>query len=326
LTASVIIPCHNAERWIGEAVDSCLNQTYQPIEIVAVDDGSTDASLAVLRSYGAAIKLLSGPNRGGNHARNHGFAHSRGEYIQFLDADDYLLPEKIGRQVAFLEQTGADVVYGDWLHRFEHPDGTSTLSEESIAGEQLDVLEALLAGWWTANMTLLTRRHVVERCGGWDESIKVGQDRDFFVMVSILGVDIRYQPGCHSVYRRYGDVTLSTSSRRIWSEEHLRVLEKAEHQLAATGRFVPRYRVAMAKSYFHLARAYYDLDAATYERLLEKTLELSPDFRPDESRLYNAVWRLSGFAGAEKLAKIKREVRGRVRQSASSRSKSPEPV
>lgn len=315
LTVSVIIPCHNAERWIGEAVDSCLNQTYHPIEILVVDDGSTDASLEVLRSYGTEIQLYSGSNCGGSHARNQGFALSRGEYIQFLDADDYLLPKKIGRQVAFLEQTGADVVYGDWRHRFENADGTRTLGEESIAGKQADVLEALLSGWWTANMTLLLRRQVVDRCGGWDESIRVGQDRDFFVTVSMSGADVRYQPGCYSVYRRYGDVTLSTSSRQVWLEGNECILEKAERQLVAAGKLTPRYRRAMAKSYFHLARGYYDLDPVAYKRLLDKTLELFPSFRPDESWLYNAAWWLSGFAVADKLAHIKRGVIRRIRRS-----------
>jgi glycosyltransferase involved in cell wall biosynthesis len=310
----VIIPCHNAERWVREAVDSCLSQTYQPIEIVVVDDGSSDASLAVLRSYGTAISLHSGPNRGGSHARNYGFALSGGEYIQFLDADDYLLPEKIGRQVTFLEQTGADLVYGDWRHRFEHPDGHSTLGDEHIAGEQTDVLESLLAGWWTANMTLLVRRHVVDLSGGWDETLEVAQDRDFFLGVSMLGVDIRYQAGCHSVYRRYGDVTVSTFSRRSWLEGHQRILEKAERCLVAADRFPGQYRQAMAKSYFHLARGYYDLDLEIYRHLLDKTLELDPDFRPGESWLYNMAWRLAGFGSADRLAKFKRDVTRRIYQ------------
>src|SRR3954451_21632885 len=89
---SIIIPCYNAERWLNESIDSCLRQTYRPLEIVVVDDGSTDKSLQILMSYGSRIKYVTGPNRGGNHARNTGFALTKGEYVQFLDADDYILP------------------------------------------------------------------------------------------------------------------------------------------------------------------------------------------------------------------------------------------
>ena len=92
---SVIIPCHNDEDWVSKAVGSCLSQTHEPLEIIVVDDGSTDSSRDILRSYGDQIRLLCGPNRGGSHARNRGFRLSCGDYIQFLDADDYLLPEKL---------------------------------------------------------------------------------------------------------------------------------------------------------------------------------------------------------------------------------------
>src|ERR1700722_9877011 len=105
LLVSIIIPCYNAERWVQEAVESCLNQSYPNIEIIVVDDGSTDRSLEILRRYGPRIKLKSGPNRGGNVARNQGFALSSGRYIQYLDADDYLEPDKIARQVRFLDET-----------------------------------------------------------------------------------------------------------------------------------------------------------------------------------------------------------------------------
>ena len=101
---SIIIPCYNAEKWLTEAIDSCLNQTYSNIEVIVVDDGSTDGSLDIIKSYGNKIIWETGKNKGGNHARNRGFVLSKGAYIQFLDADDYILPEKIARQVDFLEQ------------------------------------------------------------------------------------------------------------------------------------------------------------------------------------------------------------------------------
>jgi glycosyltransferase involved in cell wall biosynthesis len=306
---------------VGEAVDSCLGQTYQPIEIVVIDDGSTDRSLDILCLYGDKIRLARGPNRGGSSARNQGFALSQGEYIQFLDADDYLLAEKIERQVAFLEEFGADAVYGDWQHRFHEPDGSSRLGDVQVAGQQKDVLESLLAGWWVANNALLVRRQAVVDAGGWDEALSAAQDRDFFTTLALGGADIRYQPGCHSIYRRYGSVTVSTGSPPRWLESHQLALEKAEVSLVEAGRLGSRYRNALAASYFRLARNYYDLDRYMYLRLLDKVLWLCPAFAPSESQLYNVAWRLAGFAAADKLASYKRRIScgmgavfGRVRE------------
>ena len=312
---SVVIPCYNAEEWVAEAIDSCLSQTYRPLEIIVIDDGSTDGSGEVLRSYEGKIRLESGPNRGGNHARNRGFALSLGEHIQFLDADDYLLPEKIERQVAFLEHSGADVVYADWRHRFHKPDGSSHLGDVQISGQQADVLESLLAGWWVAPVALLWRRRTVAASGGWDETLTAAQDRDFFTTVALRGADIQYQPGCHSIYRRYGNLTVSTGSLPRRLENHQRVLEKAEASLAEADRLVPGYRSALATSYFGLARNYYDLDRSMYLELLDKVLWLCPGFEPSESPFYNTAWRLAGFATADRLASYKRTVRRVVRMA-----------
>jgi glycosyltransferase involved in cell wall biosynthesis len=305
---SIIIPCYNAERWIGEAITSCLKQTYQPIEIIVVDDGSTDDSRAVLRSFGEMIRWVEGKHGGGSQARNLGFSLSEGQYIQFLDADDYLESEKIERQVSFLEEAGSEVVYSDWRHQHHQPDGRIVFGEVQVSGAQSDILEALLGGWWTANMSLLLRREAVLRCGGWDETLGAGQDRDFFISVVISGTEIGYQPGCYSVYRRYGNVTVSTASLRRWLENHRRLLGKAESTLRGSGRLSGRYRRALAQSYFDIARNYYDVDRSMYSRVLTKALSLDPEFSPGGSAFYRLVQRMLGFELAEMLASRKRKV------------------
>jgi glycosyltransferase involved in cell wall biosynthesis len=308
---SVIIPCYNAERWVSEAIQSCFNQTYAPIEVIVIDDGATDKSLEVIKSFGNKIRWESGPNRGGNHARNRGFSISSGHYIQFLDADDYLLQEKIARQVSFLEESGVDVVYGDWRHKHFRTDDSSWLEEIAISGAQEDVLRALLSGWWVAPAALLFRRHVLEKTGGWDESLTAAQDRDFFISVAMTDAKIAYQSGCHSIYRRYGHHTVSTGSRIRWLDNHDRVLDKAVAALKATDRLKQDYRYDLALSYFSLARNYFDLDRKKYEEAMTKVLTLEPEFCPQESRLYNAVQRWLGFRAAERLASWKRRLLAR---------------
>ncbi len=111
---SIVIPCYNAERYVGEAIESALRQTYPSIEVIVVDDGSNDASLDRIRSFGSRVHWEAGPNRGANHARNRGIALSRGECIQFLDADDVLDPRKIAVQMELQIRESRDLFYTDW--------------------------------------------------------------------------------------------------------------------------------------------------------------------------------------------------------------------
>src|SRR5260221_12220127 len=96
---SILIPCYNAERWIAQAIQSALDQTYANCEVIVADDGSFDRSLKIIRSFGERICCESGPNRGGNPTRNRLLELAHGDWVQYLDADDYLLPDKVARQV-----------------------------------------------------------------------------------------------------------------------------------------------------------------------------------------------------------------------------------
>lgn len=178
---SVIIPCYNKSEWIKEAIDSCLNQTYSHIEIIIIDDGSTDNSLEIIKSYGDRVIWETGQNRGGNHARNRGFALSSGQYIQYLDADDYLLPEKIEKQVRCLEKTNANLVYGNVICKYYSTDGTSYSSELQTCGPHDDMLEFLLSfEYFIQTASPLIERQAIANSEGWDENLQAAQDIDFF--------------------------------------------------------------------------------------------------------------------------------------------------
>jgi len=307
---SVLIPCFNAERWLREAIDSCLQQTYPEIEIVVVDDGSTDNSLEIIKSYGDQIIWESGANRGGNYARNRGFALSSGEYIQYLDSDDYLLPEKIERQVRFIEETKADVVYGDFKFQRHLSDRDIVIEPGNffgISGPQEDILESLLAYGCLPPLAYLFRRSAVVRSGGWDESLKAGQDRDFLISVLLKGAKVVYQPGCYSVYRRYGNLTVSSFNRGGVLENHCWLLEKAEKKLSHFGRLSIKYRKALATSYFSMAKEYqWSLDdQSQYLRLLEKTLLVFSKFEIKNSASYNLIQKIFGFPTAERISHLK---------------------
>jgi GT2 family glycosyltransferase len=303
---SIIIPCYNCKKWVSDSIESCFNQTYSNIEIIVVDDGSTDGSLELLRQFVPRITLETGPNRGGNRARNRGFALSKGEYIQFLDSDDYLESEKIARQVAFLEETKADVVYGDWRYRRHLADTRiSYLDKIEVRGSQQDIVASLLSlPWFVNGGAALYRRQAVNQVGGWDETLRAAQDIDFFTSIALSGAKIRYQPGCYFIYRNYGAVTTSTSNLSRWVESVCASLQKSEAALARASRLTDEYRSALATGYFELARACYWFDArasfAVYADRLDdltgKILDLSPNFNvTNESRVFLALQSLLGF-------------------------------
>ena len=318
---SIIIPCFNCRRWVQQAVESALNQTYPNIEVIVVDDGSTDGSLEVLRQFLPRIRLETGPNRGGNFARNRGFKLSKGQYIQYLDADDYLELDKIFKQVEFLEETKADVVYGDWRYRRHLRDSRfSFLEKIQISGVHRDIVSSLLSGWWVAPAAVLYRRQVVSKVGGWDETLFAAQDKDFFTCVALSGANIQYQPGCCYIYRQHGAITVSSSNLVRWVESHRRSLEKSELFLAASGQLTAEYKNALALGYFGLARGTTDYDCrgskvfTIYSKILDglekKIMDLCPDFHAaDETRLFTIFERLLGLSFAMKLFWVRLAIR-----------------
>jgi glycosyltransferase involved in cell wall biosynthesis len=309
---SVVIPCYNAGRWLREAIDSCLAQTYSTLEIIVVDDGSTDDSLSIARSYGRDVVIMTGLNKGESGARNKGFSRARGEFIQFMDADDYLLRDKIERQVTYLETEGGDVVYGDWRIQYHLPNGSTRLGPVYQPGHFDDPVLAVLNGWSLIPIGMLHRRKIVEQSGGWDERFHIVTDTAFLLSEIMAGADLRYQPGCFSIYRRYGNVTVSTAdpARRLHYQGCF--LEDIERKLEARGWLTNAYREALAQFYYRQARSYYGRDPAAYALWREKSRLLVPGLVPIGSSAYNVLRQCLGVAAAERLTYFKRSIGARI--------------
>lgn len=184
---SVIIPAFNAAGCVRRAVDSVLGQSFQDVELLVVDDGSTDATRAILAEYGNRVRLLARENGGPAAARNHGLHHARGEYVAFLDADDYWIAEKLERQVELLDtqpavgfcSTATQVVdsagrpAGDWPCR---PD----------AGPLPDILfqhGTVISG---STSGVLARRHLIEAIDGFDPALRGFEDPDLWIRLAAI--------------------------------------------------------------------------------------------------------------------------------------------
>jgi glycosyltransferase involved in cell wall biosynthesis len=183
---SILIPAYNAEAFLAECVESALAQTYPAIEIVVVDDGSTDGTLAIARRYESSkVKVISQSNGGQPAAYNTAAATAQGAYFQYLDADDLLHPEKIGKQVARLAGASpTNVATGAWTRFIGHPGNARFIAQP--VWTDLDPITWLSMSWTGGGLmhvaSWLVPRQVAERAGPWVVEMRwaTNVDGDFF--------------------------------------------------------------------------------------------------------------------------------------------------
>jgi glycosyltransferase involved in cell wall biosynthesis len=190
---SAIIPTYNRAHIVCDAVESVLGQTYPNIEVIVVDDGSKDETLARLKKFGDRIRVVSQANAGPAAARNRGIAMSRGELVAFLDSDDLWLPAKIERQVALLERAGKSVpcclsnITMKWNTGDRASFDIASLKPAAEEGIWLNVDEILVTRFVLFNQGIMIRREVLERIGVFDESIRYLEDVEFPLRLSLEG-------------------------------------------------------------------------------------------------------------------------------------------
>jgi glycosyltransferase involved in cell wall biosynthesis len=191
---SVIIPTYNRAALINRAIDSARAQTYTNIEVIVVDDGSTDDTPNRLQQYGDGIRVVRQANTGPAAARNKGIALARGEYVAFLDSDDYWLPDKLARQIGALEKAGAAVPCCLCNCTVLYPDGskTSTFKIADIIPDYPDGLwlnpEAVLSTRFVLfNQAAAIRRKALQRVGGFDEKLRLLEDYDLGLRLALEG-------------------------------------------------------------------------------------------------------------------------------------------
>jgi glycosyltransferase involved in cell wall biosynthesis len=189
---SVIVPAYNRAAIVGETIANILQQTYPNMEVIVVDDGSTDATVEVLKSFGGKIRWTTQPNSGPAAARNRGIAMAQGEIIAFQDSDDAWHPSKIARQVSLLERAPEAVccvcnctiqLPGIVVQSFE----AAPLKPSIAEGVWLNPAEVLATRFILFNQAVAVRREVLQRIGGFDESLRLMEDMDLALRLSIEG-------------------------------------------------------------------------------------------------------------------------------------------
>lgn len=243
---SVVVITYNDLAHVTEAIDSALRQTYHPIEVIVVDDGSSDATgVELARRYGHRIRFLSKVNGGMGSARAHGIAAARGEYIQHLDSDDLLLPEKIGNQVAFLEQhPEIAFAYGRSLCFYEDAPEKTWEHHANARAKSGNLFDDILVGGNFVNVVQpLFRRSWIDRIGGWDSDARVADDYDTMVRLAYDGASGHFLDEPVFLYRQRrtpfdADLTNPATWRSIetLARGEIRILEKLLTRMERDGR------------------------------------------------------------------------------------------
>ena len=303
---SVLIPCYNAERFIGETLESVFRQTWPEIEVIVVDDGSQDRSVEEVARWPGA-RLIRHENAGVCAARNRAYEASTGEFIQFLDADDILAPSKIEQQIARLRDHPRCVASAKW-GRFYDAAPAQTRFEPEPVWCDLDPIDWLVLsraeglGMMFPALWLIPRA-IVEAAGAWNETLSraPGEDAEYFTRVLLAADRVLFCQGacCHYRSGLPGSVS-GSKSLRAWASQ-VRVLELCEkHVLEKEDS--ERVRRGFALSWQHLAHACYPYEADIAERALARARSLhAVKIHPDGGPAFKVASRLIGWRSARRL-------------------------
>jgi glycosyltransferase involved in cell wall biosynthesis len=302
---SVLIPCYNSQRFIGETLESVFRQTWPNVEIIVVDDGSTDGSAAIVRSYAKEnLLLVEQNNRGQTAALNTCLSHASGNFVQYLDADDLLAPEKIELQLARLAGTASCIASCEW-GRFHQSSGETRFVPETVwrdldpidwlALSRADGLGMMFPGLWLIPMP------IVRKAGFWLEELTLNNDAEYFTRILLFSERVLFCSGARCHYRSGLTGSLSKQrSPRAWKSQ-LQVLELCERYVRAR-EDSERVRRGFALSWQHLAHACYPYDPELAEEALARARAVHTVLiRPRGGPTFNTLSRIAGWRTARRL-------------------------
>lgn len=251
---SILIPAYNAERWIAETIRSAIAQTWPRTEIIIVDDGSRDRTLAIAQQFASRnVFVTTQENQGASAARNKAFQLCQGDYVQWLDADDLLSPDKVSRQMAAAEELQNQRVlfssaWGAFIYR-----GCRTQFIPSPLWSDLSPVDWLCRkmgqNLHMQTATWLVSRKLAEAAGPWDKRLSFDDDGEYFCRVVLASTGVHFVAGAKVFYRQPGSERLSSidgSAKKLESQflsmqlhvKYLRSLEDSERTRSACLRYL----------------------------------------------------------------------------------------
>jgi glycosyltransferase involved in cell wall biosynthesis len=311
MKVTIGIPVFNCETWVATAIQSALDQTWPDKEIIVVDDGSTDRSADICKSFGSRILFVKQPNRGGNAARNQVCRLSSGDWIQFLDADDYLKPNKIRSHLdSYAGSLDADIlcsatIFEDWK------EGKLLSQKVDVLNEECDWVALWLT--WSLPQTggCLWRRQALERIGGWKEEVRCNQEYELYFRA--LQKNLRFQVAGEplSVHRLWSENTVSHRDKKGLVLGKTELIQRFLRWLKSEGRWTPNYQRLAGRSCFEGARTLANEDlrlAASYYRERKREGLMQPE-GPQAPWKYSLALTCLGFSPAERLARALKQAK-----------------
>ena len=247
LLVSVIIPAYNAEKYIGDTIQSVLNQTYRNVEIIVINDGSTDNTRQIIEmSFGnnPALQLINKANAGAGAARNTGYQNAKGVYIKFLDGDDLINPEMIEQQLSLVENDDC-IISAQW-GRFNNNDITTFNLNHENCWQTLPSKDWIISSWENSQtMTnpgiFLIPKKLIEKAGLWDENLSLLDDTEYFTRTILASDEVIFSAESILYYRsgNAGNLSGQLSEAHAWSAYNA-ILKSTQYLLAVDNNFNTR--------------------------------------------------------------------------------------
>jgi glycosyltransferase involved in cell wall biosynthesis len=265
MKVSVIIPVYNSADYVKKTVQSVLNQKHQNIELILVDDHSTDSSFELISALANQnpdqLFVYKNPKKGACAARNFGFEKSTGDYIQYLDADDILSQDKISTQLESIQKYGNSYVYSCRWGRFYQSIADVKWAIQPIDKDYEPAWQWLNDSWQDKGMgqtsIWLTHRELIVKAGTWDESLLLNQDGDFFCRVLLQSQGLKFI-SVNGVYYRSGNQTSISQSSRYNKEKAQSLLKSFESYVRNFKKFnlADDKKVGLGQNFLHFMYQY----------------------------------------------------------------------
>lgn len=318
---SILIPAYNAEPWLAQTIESALNQTWPRKEIIIVDDGSTDMTLAVAERYASSILRVAGQtNQGASAARNKAFSISKGDYIQWLDADDLLARDKISEQVKILEACRNKRLlcsgpFGTFYYRHSkahfHP--TALWCDLSPVDY---LLRTMADNLYMADCGWLVSRELTEAAGPWDTRLWRDNDGEYFARVVVASAGVCYVPTARTYYRRSGSSSVSQTGRSNLKLESLLLSIKLHIRYIQSLEDSQRMRTACVRYLNHWSIYFYTTRPDLLQQLAGLATELGGQLEePTFSWKYNWISRMFGWGTARQVQIVCNQFKSSLRCS-----------
>ncbi len=300
---SILIPAYNAEKFLRDTIQSALNQTWSSKELIIVDDGSSDNTLKIAKGFESkSVKVIAQKNRGACNARNRALSVSQGDFIQWLDADDLLDPNKITLQLTGNDKSPETrTLYSCAWGRFYFRPQKAKFTPNPLWQDlfPLDFLKkSFESGYWMHPASWLVSRNIIDMAGPWDERLIRNQDGEYFCRVVAASEWVKFIPKSRCYYRKgnFGSISYNWSKNALESLslslnlciDHLLAIENDEN--------TKRVCISLLQKFIS---SHYPADAEIINTIQKRIVELGGTVSaPKESRKFYFIRKIFGWKTA----------------------------